>query len=84
MEHRKKKTRKKYNQDLKEIAFFCEIDAKVTRYVARHSFANSLKQMGVATDVISEALGHKDIRITQGYLKSLENSVLDQAIELLL
>src|SRR5690606_29606804 len=64
IEHRKKKTRKKYNKDLKEIAFHCEIDAKVTSYVARHSFANSLKQMGVATDVISEALGHKDIKVT--------------------
>ncbi|HZJ37359.1 MAG TPA: site-specific integrase [Gillisia sp.] len=84
IEHRKKKTRKNYNKDLKEIAFHCEIDAKVTSYVARHSFANSLKQMGVATDVISEALGHRDIKITQGYLKSLENSVLDQATELLL
>ncbi len=84
VEHRKKKTRKKYNKDLKEIAFHCEIDAKVTSYVARHSFANSLKQMGVATDVISEALGHNDIKITQGYLKSLENSVLDKATELLL
>ncbi|PKA97777.1 site-specific recombinase XerD [Flavobacteriaceae bacterium MAR_2009_75] len=79
IEHRKKKTRKKYNKDLKEIALHCEIDAKVTSYVARHSFANSLKQMGVATDVISEALGHSDIKVTQGYLKSLENSVLDNA-----
>jgi len=79
IENRKKKTRKKYNKDLKEIAFHCEIDAKVTSYVARHSFANSLKQMGVATDVISEALGHRDIKVTQGYLNSLENSELDKA-----
>lgn len=84
IEHRKKKTRKKYNKDLKEIAFHCEIDSKVTSYVARHSFANSLKQMGVATDIISEALGHRDIRITQGYLKSLESSVVDDASALLL
>ena len=84
IENRKKKTRKKYNKDLKEIAFHCEIDAKVTSYVARHSFANSLKQMGVATDVISEALGHSDIKVTQGYLNSFDNTVLDKASELLL
>ncbi len=84
IENRKKKTRQKYNKDLKEIAFHCEIESKVTSYVARHSFANSLKQMGVATDIISEALGHRDIKITQGYLKSLENSVVDDASALLL
>jgi len=40
--------------------------------------------MGVTTDIISEALGHRDIRATQGYLKSLENSVLDETSTLLL
>ncbi len=84
IEYRKKKTRLKYNRDLKEIAYHCEIGANVTSYVARHSFANSLKQMGVATDIISEALGHKDIKVTQGYLKDLDNSVLDEASALLL
>lgn len=84
IENRKNKTRQKYNKDLKEIAFHCEIDAKVTSYVARHSFANSLKQMGVATDVISEALGHRNIKVTQGYLKNLENSIVDEASALLL
>lgn len=84
IQYRKKKTLKKYNTDLKEIAFHCEIDTKLTSYVARHSFANSLKQMGVATDIISEALGHTDIKVTQGYLKSLENSVVEEASELLL
>lgn len=84
IQNRKTKTRKKYNKDLKEIALLCDIDAKVTSYVARHSFANALKQMGVATDVISESLGHTDIKVTQGYLKSLENSVLDEAAALLL
>lgn len=79
IEHRKKKTRQKYNRDLKEIAFICEINAKLSSYVARHSFANSLKQMGVATDIICEALGHSDIKVTQGYLNSLDNSVLDEA-----
>ena len=46
IENRKKKTRTKYNKDLREIAFHCEIDTNLTSYVARHSFANSLKQMG--------------------------------------
>lgn len=84
IENRKSKTLKKYNRDLKEIAGICEINKPVSSYVARHSFANCLKQKGVPTDVISESMGHQNIAITQAYLKELDSSVLDQACELLL
>lgn len=84
IENRKHKTRKQYNKNLKEIAFHCEIDTTLTSYVARHTFANSLKQLGVATDIISEALGHQNPSITQVYLKDLNDSVVDEASALLL
>ena len=84
MEYRKEKTLKKFNKDLKRIAELCEIDAKITSYVARHSFATNLKQKGVSTDVISEAMGYQNVAITQAYLKELENSVIDDAVEKLL
>lgn len=84
IEHRKKKTLAKYNRDLKEIANLCSIKKPLTSYVARHSFANCLKQKGVATDIIGESLGHKDITTTQVYLKELGNNVLDEAAALLL
>jgi len=84
VENRKHKTLQRYNKDLKEIAQICGIDKPLSSYVARHSFANCLKQKGVATDVISESLGHQNLAITQVYLKELDSSVLDRAIELLL
>lgn len=84
IDHRKKKTLAKYNRDLKEIASICGINKSLSSYVARHSFANCLKQKGVATDVIGESLGHKDITTTQVYLKELGSSVLDEAAALLL
>jgi len=84
IENRKSKTLKKYNKDLKEIARICEIDKNISSYVARHSFANCLKQKGVATDVISESMGHQNLAITQAYLKELDSSVLDEASMLLL
>lgn len=84
LEYRKEKTLKKFNKDLKVLADLCDIDAKITSYVIRHSFATNLKQKGVATDVISEAMGHKNLSITQAYLKELENSVIDEAVERLL
>ncbi|MCX2678906.1 site-specific integrase [Galbibacter sp. EGI 63066] len=84
IENRKSKTLKKYNKDLKEIAKICKIEKPITSYVARHTFANCLKQKGVATDVISESMGHQNVSITQVYLKELDSSVLDEACELLL
>lgn len=84
IEHRKDKILKKYNKELKRIAEICGIEAKITSYVARHSFATNLKQKGIATDIISEAMGHQNVAITQAYLKDLENSVIDDAMEKLL
>ncbi|SDF53497.1 site-specific integrase [Cellulophaga baltica] len=84
LENRKDKTLKRYNKDLKEIAQICGIDKNISSYVARHSFANCLKQIGVATDIISESMGHQNLAVTQAYLKELDSSVLDEASELLL
>jgi len=84
IENRKHKVLKKYNKDLKEIAKICEIEQKLSSYVARHSFANCLKQKGVSTDIISESLGHQNLTITQAYLKELDGSLIDSASELLL
>lgn len=84
IDNRKKKTLANYNRELKEIAGHCGINKSLSSYVARHSFANCLKQKGVATDVIGESLGHKDITTTQVYLKELGSSVLDEAAELLI
>ena len=83
VENRKHKTLQRYNKELKEIANVLEIDKPLSSYVARHSFANCLKQKGVATDIISESMGHKNLSVTQLYLKELSNSVLDEAMEIL-
>ena len=73
-----------YNKNLKELATIYEITKNVSSYVARHSFANCLKQKGVATDVISESLGHQNLTVTQAYLKELDTQVVDKALEVLL
>tara|TARA_R110000751_G_scaffold307685_1_gene430593 strand:+ start:195 stop:1403 length:1209 start_codon:yes stop_codon:yes gene_type:complete len=73
-----------YNIELKEVAKLCNITKNVSSYVARHSFANCLKQKGVATDVISESLGHQNLAVTQAYLKELDTEIVDKALEVLL
>lgn len=84
IELRKDKVLKAYNKHLKKIAELLHIDANITSYVARHSFANNLKEIGIPTDVISEAMGHQNLTVTQAYLKELENSVIDDAVDKLL
>lgn len=84
IDNRKKKTLTRYNQKLKEIAKLCKIEKNVSSYVARHSYANSLKQKGISTDIISESMGHQNLAITQAYLKELDNSLVDEAMEVLL
>ncbi len=84
IENRKHKIMGHYNNALKEIALLASIEKKVTTYVARHSFATCLKHKGISTDIISESLGHQNIVITQTYLKSFSNFVIDDATEVLL
>lgn len=68
----------KINGALKEIGEKLGIEVKLTTYVARHSFATVLKREGVPLEVISEAMGHQDIRTTKIYLDSFSN---DQMLE---
>lgn len=51
----------------------------LTFYAARHSYATILKREGVSVAVISQALGHADLKTTESYLKQFEDSVIDAA-----
>jgi integrase len=84
IENRKAKMIKRFNSDLKKIAKIVGIDKNVTSYVARHSFATNLKELGVSTDVISQSMGHQNVSITTSYLKDFDNEIIDDANEKLL
>lgn len=72
------------NQDLKTLGGLTGITTPLTTYVARHSFATGLKRAGVATGVISEAMGHKTEAVTAVYLDSFATEIVDNAFESLL
>ena len=78
------KTIAKVNLCLKKIATIANINANLTTYVARHSYATVLKNSGVNVALIGETLGHSDLKTTQIYLDSFENSQIDAAMENLL
>jgi integrase len=72
------------NKKLKALATMAEIDAELTTYVSRHSWATIAKRSGISTAVISEGLGHETEETTQIYLDSFENKTLDDANELII
>lgn len=83
-QNRRHKVLAQINKELKELASELGIESKVTTYVARHSFASVLKKSGVNVALISEALGHTDLKTTQIYLDSFENTQIDAAMQNLL
>jgi site-specific recombinase XerD len=82
--YRVKKVIRKVNRWLKVIGENVGIETELTTYVARHSYATVLKRSGVNVALISETLGHSDLKTTQIYLDSFENSQIDEALENLL
>lgn len=69
------------NRYLKVIAVLAGIDINLTFHVARHTFAFHLKQVSNNVNIIQDALGHSDQRITQVYLKSLGDERLDEEMD---
>lgn len=59
------------------------LDIQITGYVIRHSWASIAKRKGISKDIIGESLGHNDPKVTEIYLESFENEVLDDANEMI-
>lgn len=74
--------RRLVNKLLKKIAIDAGIEEKITSYYICHTWATIAKNMGISTEIISEGLGHHSLKTTEIYLKSFDNSVLDDANDL--
>jgi integrase len=69
------------NRNLKVVGGLAGIPFPLTVHLARHSFAYQLKKVSDNIHVIKEALGHSDYRITETYLKALEDERIDEDME---
>lgn len=79
-----RKVARKINEALRAIAGRLQYQIpNLSFYTARHTYANALKSAWVSVAVISEALGHSDIRTTDNYLRSFGDDVLEEADKLL-
>lgn len=65
-------------------SFLLSLAFLLLMHVARHSFATILKKSGVNIGIISQALGHQDIKTTQIYLSKFDNEQVDEAMKNLL
>ncbi len=75
---------RKFNKELKEIATLCKINTSISSYTMRHTYATVMKKLKTSTDIISESMGHSDVKVTQSYLKEFGNEILDKEHEKLL
>ncbi len=72
------------NHNLSVMGEILGLKVSLTTYVARHSYATVMKRSGVNIALISETLGHSDLKTTQIYLDSFENRQIDEAMKNLL
>lgn len=82
-DHIRDRTRR-YNKHLKTLGIELKFEGiRLSSYQSRHSYAMRLKNSGISEDVISEALGHKDLATTKTYLDSFQNDEIAKANEVL-
>jgi integrase/recombinase XerD len=72
------------NKNMKRVTSAIGLEANVTTYVARHSFATVLKRSGVPISFISDSLGHTDLKTTENYLDSFEDKVKREFVSALI
>jgi integrase len=78
--------RGKYNKALNDMAqieelHFPESLQKISSYFSRHSYAMALRSKGVGVEIISEALGHAELKTTNIYLDSFGRDAVAAASE---
>lgn len=69
------------NKYLKKLASKAEIQTKISFHMARHSFADLARTKGWTIYNISKALGHKNIKVTERYLKKFDTDGLDSKMD---
>ena len=72
------------NQNLKKLAESAGLPAEISSYWARHSFATNAIRMGVSMEMVSEAVGHSNIRTTQGYFAGFEEDSKQELAKLIM
>ncbi len=65
------------NQGLKKLAKYIGIDENISTYYARHSFSTNAIKSGASMELVSEQLGHADLKTTQNYFSGFEDDSIE-------
>lgn len=65
------------NQGLKKLAKKIGIDENISTYYARHSFSTNAIRSGASMELVSEQLGHADLKTTQNYFSGFEDDSIE-------
>ena len=74
---------KQVNKYLQKIADKIDIP-RITTYYARYTFSALARDNGISIELISQALGHGDLKTTEIYLNSFSDDKLDSITETIL
>jgi len=66
------------NQGLKKLAKKVNIDENISTYYARHSFSTNAIKSGASMELVSEQLGHADLKTTQNYFSGFEDDSIEK------
>ena len=69
----------RFNKQLGKLASLLLPSVKLSSYTARHTWATLSFHLGIPVGIISEALGHSSVRVTETYLKPFERERVDRA-----
>lgn len=67
------------NRNLKKVGVMAGIGIPLTTYVARHTWASTMRDMGCDLSVVSAGLGHENLRTTQIYLSTIDTATVEKA-----
>lgn len=83
VKHRCQRFIKWVNKRMEKIRIDLNIQNKLGTYVARHSYATTLKNKNESTQLIKETLGHSSEHTTERYLGSFANETKIAVVNLL-
>ena len=68
-----------FNQQLMLLGELLGLGDKLSSYTARHTWATTAYYCEIHPGIISEAMGHSSITVTETYLKPFRNKKIDEA-----
>ena len=73
-----------FNRQLLILGAFLGIPNRLSSYTARHTWATTAYYCEVHPGIISQAMGHSSITVTETYLKPFQNKKIDEANKLII